>query len=747
MIKDKSSSVKLDLGGTEDEEEEEIEEVEEEAEIQEIDGETEDMDDQVLEMDDIGDPQAGVDVEEGNKIRVYNTSEQNSEKNRVGFNSSDENQNNNQYIQKSHSNSKIQKDLTLKQDQGEKTVFTRLSEELYKKFFLKRDQSYKKTSAYDFFVNDKFLNRVVEKNDPSASVKFGNFLNRNKEYVDRKVTKLNERIQKMTNEINSNCTGIPNGKVLSKEELRDPNEFLKDQLKYYQSIGQQIESLRKDVLTNTNLKMRDAPEISKKSKLLAEKKLSGENVADIHDRLHKEKLNKEKKYLIRERKDENPDKKEMKSKAINEIKELVEKLHKDAQERKMKKTQILKDDKKLKEIYDIYNSEDELTTFNTRVLILEKFVQSFERSLHNLFNKRESIEINFEEYCKLMKSLGFILFDHADKFQPEISGINTLENQTESYSKIEKEELTNLKTLNDLQNSDNAIPSQNKNNNFNSTKCREKKEKSMKEKEYNLLKDSWNIISNGEGTKINSNQLLIFCASVLGIYKGESESNLAAASLESNKVIESNTSDLNENKTKTPTLKSGNILVKNPKLNNTSNKTNKKTKIPNRFSTYKEVAKYNTVHGLNYAVSLSRNKHPNISYKQSERNPLMTVIPDFESNKYFYLPSTVKLIKELFVTMYLNRTEFLAKEKKKSKESKLDQKNENKTENFGKKPSKKLRRSAENFKRRVLEEYETFKHNISQSPNQSLNNTNNLSKKKKIKMEDIYRILKLKKEK
>jgi hypothetical protein len=734
MIKNKSSSVKLDLGGAENEEEEEFEEEEEEGEIPEMDRELEDMDDEVLDMDDVGEPQVNEKEEENNIIEEYPTEEQNSAKYAEGVNSGDDNQIRKVETQKSNLNSKNQKDITIKQDQGEKTVFTRLSEELYKKF-LKRDQSYKKTSAYDFFVNDKFLNKVVEKNDPSAAVKFGNFINRNKEYVDRKVARLNERIQNMTNEINSNCTGMPNGKIPLKEELRDPNEFLKDQLKYYETIGHQIESMRKDILTTTNSKMRDAPEISKKSKVLAEKKINEEIGTVVYDRLYKEKLNKEKKHIINDENVDRKEKQEKKKKTINEIKEFVEKLHNDAQERKMKKTQVLEDDKKLKEIYNIYNSGDELSTFNTKVLILEKFVQSFERSVHNLFNTRESVEINFDEYGKLMKSLGFILHDHLEKNETENSGVNTLESNLNPLS----EELNNVIIESD------ESP-KNKDNNFISNKTSAKNDKSNKQKEFTLLKDSWKILSNGDGSKINSNQLLVFCASVLGIYKGESESTAETGS-ESKPALDSNTNDVNTgNKTKTPTHKSGSIFQKNPKLNTAKNKTNKKIKIPNRFSTFKELTDYNTTYGST-AVGKTKNKSLNTSDKQSEKNPLKTVLPELDTSKYFYLNSTVKLIKELFIIMYLNRADFVAKEKKKSKESKFEQQHQNNHETLTINSSEKSRRSAENFKRRLYEEYETFKNNNSQSPNQSLSNNNTHSKKKKIKMEDIYRILKIKKEK
>jgi len=46
-----------------------------------------------------------------------------------------------------------------------KTVFTKLSEELFTKFVSNKDNQNKKTSAYDYLINDMFLNRMCEKTD------------------------------------------------------------------------------------------------------------------------------------------------------------------------------------------------------------------------------------------------------------------------------------------------------------------------------------------------------------------------------------------------------------------------------------------------------------------------------------------------------------------------------------------------------------------------------------------------------
>lgn len=755
MLNNKSSSVKLDLG-PESQEEEEYEEEESEEEIQEMEGEGDEMDDPMNMDDDLIDMDMDMEIidDEGSDKLTDQQTNQNSPIYPEIIPTGQSNPIKKSETDKNYKITKNVREINIRPDQGEKTVFTRLSEELYKKFLSNKGSGYKKTSAYDYFVNDRFLNRVVEKNDPSAAIKFENFLNRNKEYVDRKVMRLNERIQNIANEINSNCTGMPNGKTFIKEELRDPNEFLKDQLKYYHTMVQQIETLRNDIMTSTNSNIRSVPEISKKSKALAEKKFNDENSVAVHDRLFKEKLNKEKKHIIKEKKD---DKKEViiektqekKKKTIDEIKSLVEKLHKDAIERKMKKTQLLENQNKLREIYNLYNSEDELTTFNSKVIILEKFVQSYERALHNKFNQRDSIEINLEEYCKLMRTLGFVLYDHEEKHNNEVVHFENAKIPQNTSTNEEAKSLSADSQLNDeikKENINNIPVVQPSSPHFNSSHINEKseKEKSYKHKEYTLLKDSWKILSSGQddNTKINSNQLLVFCASILGVYKGESDIASSDRTLEEkvpNSAARDNINFMNKTATN---------FIKKPKLNTSNqNKPVKKTKIPNRFSTYQELSAYNSVRGVNKNIKANS---LNTSEKQPEKNPLKAVVPELDTTKYFYMNSTVKLIKDMFLTMYLNRTEFVAKEKKRMKDIAKSETENHRNTFTTTRTSDKLRRSAENFKRRVLEEYENTvrNQNNSQSPNHSISfNNTTYGKKKKIRMEDVYRILKLKKEK
>jgi len=190
-----------------------------------------------------------------------------------------------------------QKNNNLPQSEN-KTVFTKLSEELFNKFVSNKDNQNKRTSAYDYLINDMFLNRMCEKTDKENAVKFNSFVQRNKEYTDKKQLKLQERIEKINVDHNTNCHFNPNGKTIEKSELRNPETFLNDHVKYMQTKDLYINAQREEIVKNTDLQCKQAPEISKKSKQLAEKKNQGEEGKKaVHDRLFQEKIHKEKKHV------------------------------------------------------------------------------------------------------------------------------------------------------------------------------------------------------------------------------------------------------------------------------------------------------------------------------------------------------------------------------------------------------------------------------------------------------------------
>lgn len=682
--KKEESEIKLDLGANEEEEEEESDEEEEDEEEEVVDEE-----DDEEEEDDMADDMADFDLEAMNNLNENRNIVVNPEAADINTHENEQvikqkpvagtGQKSNKYkltldktkkanFQNTPKNQTQMNKLfsteptyTGARTEGgdNKSVFTKISEELFTKFINNKDTQNKKTSAYDYLINDLYLNRVCEKNDKDTHQKFVNFFNRNKEFRDKKGLRLQERVEKINQETNTVCTGIPNNKVFTKEELRSPDDFLNDQLKYYNTRDLNVNQQREDVLKTTNALLRQTPEISKKSQRLAKKK-APEN-KEVHDRLFSEKLNKQKTHLYTEK--ETKGKKNRRKEKIpndvkkskQEIEELVAKLTSDAKERKENKEKV-----KLEEVYQ------DLTTVSCKKVILEKFVNNYELILLNLFNQKDSVVINFESYCNMMLSLGFIRYDHHR----------------------DEEEVKNQDS---------------------------EKEIKKREKEMKILKQSWRVLEGKQEDNkdsVDSNQLLVFCAALLGLYKGEDmhHSNLQTENVNTNMNTQMNI-ESTVNNTQDVKFSSNNSPVNEKvKARSKSNK-KKNSKIPNRFSTPSQHHKYATLStpvNKNKTASGTTFNKTHVSGKavdQSNVNIIKVVLPELDLNKYYYLKPTVKQIKMLFRYFYDNRVNILIEQKKLAFEAKKDFENKDLVFRQTVRPSEKLEQSAENFRRRVFSVY------------------------------------------
>ena len=506
MIKKEESSVKLDLGAEEESEEEEEEEQEEESEkeqedekVNEESGEEEDEDEEDEESDaglvdfDFGDGQneefnivvkndnnllQGVDQpalgRDGDHQPVstlknqFKNIQQKEREDKSGHKRKKGQSNGEGYLTTPKSQHAFQKlfytqspnsEALNKIDSNEnKTVFTKISEDLFNKFISNKHTQNQKTSAYDYLISDMFLNKIVEKNDKNAGQKFSNFAVRNKDFRDKKNLKLKERIEKIANEAVAECTWKPNGKNFEKSEVRKPEDYYNDHLKYIQTRDANITHQKEEILKNTEALLKVAPEISKKTKRIAARKLKKENISkNVHDRLFKERLNKEKKHIYPDKKEKDPSKKKNKKskaeyktkrfaqkKSKEEVKNLVEKLHKEATELKINKEKLATDKQTLKEVHNLYHSDDEITTPASNLKILENFVKNYELAMLNRFNRKDSIYINFEDFCNLILDLGFIKYDHHNAKGQLHS--NEGEDNKDSSSKENKEKASILRS-------------------------------------------------------------------------------------------------------------------------------------------------------------------------------------------------------------------------------------------------------------------------------------------------------------
>jgi len=322
----------------------------------------------------------------------------------------------------------------------------------------------------------------------------------------------------------------------------------------------------------------------------------------------------------------------------------------------------------------VYCSDDDLTTNSSKIKILEKFVRNYEISLLSLFNKKDSLLVCFDEFVLLMANLGFV------------------------KSKNESVELNGKA----------------------------------------LLKDAWKILSNAnEEAKVDTNQILIFCSVVLGIYKGEEGSNNVNNELKQELIA--HPVENKEEKVNTQIEKAqGQASPKDTNIISTKvSPSKKKRKMPHRFSSVSEHKTYFNETGFKLNVKTIKPE------EEKNKNLLTVVIPELDITKYYYNKKTVKQIKILFRNMYDTRMHFLTEEKRKTRQENQEtqQKETTKTPFM---PSHKLRQSADNYRQKIFEQIERDSEHRKKDP--KLHEKSFSINPHKLKLEEAYAIIRKKKE-
>jgi len=323
----------------------------------------------------------------------------------------------------------------------------------------------------------------------------------------------------------------------------------------------------------------------------------------------------------------------------------------------------------------VYCSDDDLTTNSSKIKILENFVRNYEISLLSLFNKKDSLLVCFDEFVLLMANLGFV------------------------KSKNESVELNGKA----------------------------------------LLKDAWKILSNAnEEAKVDTNQILIFCSVVLGLYKGEEGSNNVNNELKQELIA--HPVENKEEKVNTQIEKAqGQASPKDTNIISTKvSPSKKKRKMPHRFSSVSEHKTYFNETGFKLNVKTIKPE------EEKNKNLLTVVIPELDITKYYYNKKTVKQIKILFRNMYDTRMHFLTEEKRKTRQENQEtqQKETTKTPFM---PSHKLRQSADNYRQKIFEQIERDSEHRKKDP--KLHEKSFSINPHKLKLEEAYAIIRKKKRK
>jgi len=161
-------------------------------------------------------------------------------------------------------------------------------------------------------------------------------------------------------------------------------------------------------------------------------------------------------------------------------------------------------------------------------------------------------------------------------------------------------------------------------------------------------------------------------------------------------------------------------------------------KMPNRFSSYSETKSFL----LNVTTTPQK-------VVKEDKNLLKQVFPELDLMKYslFYTQKRIKQIKIVFRYFYDNRIDFLLEKKKKNRTEKLlNETNKDYLKNIIY-TSEKSQKSANSFRKKLYDIIETEEAKKNHSNSQSPDHYASVKTKPKLKLDEVYDILRKKKRK
>lgn len=565
-------------------------------------------------------------------------------------------------------------------NQVRKTAFTKISEEAYKKML---ENNSRKFSFYNEMISDQYLKKVTEKNTTEGKSKFWDFLERTKEHINKK------NINTIAKETIRSLSRFSEPYRESKRNIRvrTPVQYMEDQLRFVERKEMALQAIRDGIKDQTDHVLRTRPNMSQKSQLLAQK--SRDTSLDIHERLHKENLHKIKSHVIEEdlRTNSSSFSKNKKTLSEREIKLLVDKLYRDAEIRDSRNSENLKLHRLVKVKSDFgINSPFSSKGFNNSSKLSRntKSLSQSQSQRARLLSREEDIYIPVEDYDFANKSSKILMIrKFLDDFNSAIEEQQqnfTFKQYTEVLQKIG---FTLYITCDESQ----LLSSINDDNNNLLQK---------KEKEMLIIKDSWKVITKQktieENQSVDKNLLLLFCFTVLGLYKGET-----------------NPSQINETQDK---------------------KSEEENKVSSNMGTGKN---FNSLH------SQTKSKSKLNIQMMHKPNLIKQVLSQFDFKTYNYTHKISKQLRIFFKYFFDNRTNYILKknsENRKKFYTKSQEKNE-----FTFKPQLGHRsiKSAEKYRMRKasLVSDEGI-------DNDSLDRMDRI--RSRLKLEDVYDVLKKKKE-
>ena len=278
---------------------------------------------------------------------------------------------------------------TPKAPNTQKSVFTRLSEQMFEK--LLKNKGMENVYNYESFTNDNFLTNYSNKFDSKNKKLRNDFLSRNFKEVEKRKNNKNKNNEYI----------IQNKKreVMNKTQL---NNFLDKQKTYINKRKQDIESLKQKIEGKRTLTIRDIPLTNSNSNKIILLKSSNYNVnKDTFSRLYDGYNKNEQKSIISNKPRSPLNNKE-------EAKKIFNKLYNDSKKYK----------DNIEEKRKIYNKNDYKLTVNSSSndIISQQLLKKYESVINNFFNKKadDNFKINFTDYLLLLNKIGFTIKDYSN---------------------------------------------------------------------------------------------------------------------------------------------------------------------------------------------------------------------------------------------------------------------------------------------------------------------------------------------
>ena len=299
----------------------------------------------------------------------------------------------------------------------DKTIFSKIAEDMYNKM-MQNEKNHKKIYNYDDFINDQFLANYSDKiNNIDNNQVINNFLTRNNQYIiDKNNCKdtINNRIDQIK---------FFNSKKFSNNQLDEKiKQFNNKQLEYSNKRKKEIEELTK--------KINDEKEKDKIN--YGKPKINHINL----DYLKKKVDYKFRKRTISQNKNNNSssfntiESKKSNKLSDEKINNLVNKLHNEAKELKLKISKSSDD------FYKNKRKQINYTSKSSKIILFNNFIKQYQKEIKNIKSITYSKNpiITFDEFKILLEHMHFINED------TEINVLKDIWKELTSYSSSNKKE-------------------------------------------------------------------------------------------------------------------------------------------------------------------------------------------------------------------------------------------------------------------------------------------------------------------